>query len=180
MSTAMKSKDEFPSPQKTGNIRALVADLGSDDGMTRVKARKQFVKMGPKAIDYLMELVYDSRQILRWEAIKALGDIGDPRATPLLIDALEDEDSEIRWLASKGLVHIGNPILKPLLETLLQKWDSAIFREGVHRALYFMHPEKLLLREKIEELLKALSDEEALEEVPLIARDILNRLKFHE
>ena len=39
---------------------------------------------------------------------------------------------------------------------------------------------KLLLREKIEELLKALSDEEALEEVPLIARDIINRLKFHE
>lgn len=180
MNTAMLSKEEFSSPQKPGNIRALIADLGSDEGMTRIKARKKFVKMGPKAIDYLREPVYDSRQIIRWEAVKTLGDISDLRAAPLLIDALEDEDSEIRWLAAKGLVRISTPMLKPLLETLLQKWESAIVRESVHRVLYFLHPKELLLREKTEQLLKALSNDETAEEVPLITKDILNRLKFYE
>jgi HEAT repeat protein len=47
-------------------------------------------------------------------AIKALGQIGDPRAVGPLIVALKDQNGDVRDAAAKALVQIGAPAVEPL------------------------------------------------------------------
>jgi len=117
-------------------ISALVGALGIPDGLIRVTARQVLVMIGKEAVAPLTQALTSKDNRQRWEAAKALGQIGDPGATDALITALEDDMFDVRWLASEALVAIGHKAIVPLLRALAKKSESLWLREGAH---HFLH-----------------------------------------
>jgi HEAT repeat protein len=136
---ASKVKQYAPATDKKVSpaiIKKLVNDLCSEDGLIRVRARKRLVALGNQAVRPLKKLLASKREWVRWEAAKALGQIGDPAAARALIKALEDNMFDVRWLAAEGLISMGNRALVPLLEAIKERPDSFWLREGVHHVLH--------------------------------------------
>lgn len=121
------------------NISDFINDLSSDNGIVRRIARQKIVELGADAIDYLLELQNSPKHIVRWEAIKAIEQIGDPLGTPILISALKDDKFDVRWIAAEGLIRIGKPAIKPLMNELVNNSESVIVREGAHHVLKELH-----------------------------------------
>jgi HEAT repeat protein len=83
----------------------------------------------------VLPLLLDKQTYVRWEAAKALSEIGDPGAAPTLVKVLEDHDSGIRWMAAEGLIRTEQAGLLPLLEALLDHSQSIWLREGADHVL---------------------------------------------
>ena len=64
----------------TKNVDSLITDLVCDDVILCQKARRQLVVMGHKAVPSLVEALGNKKYWVRWEAAKALAQIGDPTA----------------------------------------------------------------------------------------------------
>ena len=122
-------------PQRTTtNVELLIGTLGSKDGPTRQKARKQLVALGKPAVSSLTRLLQNSRlDHSRWEAAKALGAIGDSRAIPWLVKSLEDSDTDVAWVAAEALRKFKMDAWSPLLRSLIKSGsDSVLLRQGAH------------------------------------------------
>jgi nucleotide-binding universal stress UspA family protein len=156
-------------------VDSLVGDLASNDGMVRVKARHSLVAIGREAVRPLVEALRSKRHWVRWEAAKALAQIGNPTATQALVDALEDEEFDVRWLAAEGLIHIGAESIEPLLKALIERPDSLWLREGAHHVLHDM--DRGDLDDILRPVLGALEDVEPLLEVPSAAEAALDMIK---
>jgi HEAT repeat protein len=157
------------------SIKSLVEEMGNGDGLVRQEARRKFVGMGRPAIDYLAELMESPKNVLRWEAIKAMEQIADPISVPLFLNALEDDDADVRWIAAEGLIRLGSDSLKPLLEALVNQSTSKLLRDGAHHVLHYFKEGRN--RDDIEALSRALAGEENEERIPLIAEKLLNQIK---
>ena len=118
------------------HLKDLIGALSSFNDLSRVEARKALVAAGSQAIPFLAEALKDSNSVRRWEAAKALGEIGDPNAAPILVKALEDERFEVRWLAAKGLIEMKVKGLKPLFKALMEKPGSSLLLQGAHHILH--------------------------------------------
>jgi len=158
----------------SSTIETLIADLGNDDDMVRVKARQSLVAIGKNAIPSLAEALGSKKYLMRWEAAKALTEIGDPETAPALVQALEDEEFDVRWIAGEGLIKMNISGLKALLQTLQERADSSFLREGAHHVLDDLA--KAGLREPLAPLLGALEGMAPAEEIPLIAHNALEIL----
>lgn len=121
---------------RSTHIKDLIGALSSFNDLSRVEARKALVGLGGQAIPFLAEALNDRNPVRRWEAAKALGEIGDPNAAPILVRALEDERFEVRWLAAKGLIAMKVKGLKPLFKALMEKPDSSLLLQGAHHILH--------------------------------------------
>jgi HEAT repeat protein len=176
MTTDEAKRDDLVRSKDGGRkaIRALVAELGSQDGLVRVRARKSLINIGGRAVKPLVEALASKREWLRWEAAKALEQIGDPAAVQALINALEDRTFDVRWLAAEGLIHTGREALVPLLQELMEHPDSLWLREGVHHVLHDI--EETGLGEILKPVLAALEDIEPSVEVPFAAKKALEAL----
>jgi HEAT repeat protein len=73
-------------------------------------------------INPIVLVLSNKKHWVRWEAAKALGQIGDKSATEALTKALEDNEFDVRWLAAEGLIIIGRDSIKLLLEALGGPW----------------------------------------------------------
>ena len=155
-------------------IGQLIADLYSDDGMKRVRARHFLVALGSEAVAPLIKALSDRNQWVRWEAAKALQQIGDESATQELIRTLEDKTFDLRWLAAEGLISIGRKAVIPLLTQLLDNSDSIRLREGAHHVFHDLEDKDL--QEILAPVLSALEDTDATVEVPLAAKAALDKL----
>lgn len=89
------------------DIASILTQLNSNEGIARQRARERLVKLGASAVPCLIEMLTDPRDHLRWEAAKALSEIGDPKAAPALVQALEDDYCGVRWLAAEALIKLG-------------------------------------------------------------------------
>ncbi|MGO8990695.1 MAG: HEAT repeat domain-containing protein [bacterium] len=158
----------------SSHMKDLIGALSSYNDLSRVEARKALVAMGSQAIPFLAEALKDSNPVRRWEAAKALGEIGDPNAAPILVKALEDERFEVRWLAAKGLIEMNVKSLKPLFEALIQNADSAMLRQGAHHVLHDLA--KGELRIYLAPALIALECMDCAVQVPPVASHALNDL----
>ncbi|HTR82002.1 MAG TPA: HEAT repeat domain-containing protein [Bacteroidota bacterium] len=125
----------------------LVALLRAGDAVVRERARDKIVTLGKPAVPFMIGLLSDKNEHMRWEGCKALGSIVDPAAAPALVDALSDESVEIRWLAAEALIALREKALKPLLETLELKFRSPYVREGAHHVLHALEREDLLSKD---------------------------------
>lgn len=125
----------YSTPPAGTTIRDLINTLTGKDGRARRRAREQLVEMGQAAVSPLLPLLSDKRTYVRWEAAKALSEIGDPGAAPALVKALEDNDPGIRWMAAEGLILAEQAGLPPLLEALLERGESVRVREGADHVL---------------------------------------------
>jgi HEAT repeat protein len=103
--------------------------------MLRQTARRSLVAVGEPAVGALVGALNDKKAYIRWEAAKALGEIGSPKAAPALVRALEDGGFGVRWLAAEGLIALGREGLPPLLQALIERPDSTWLRDGAHHVL---------------------------------------------
>jgi len=117
-------------------IKNLIIALSSANDLTRVKARNELLAIGKPAFASLIEALKDPSHLVRWEAAKALGEVGDPEAAPALVEALEDEEFEVRWRVAEALIRMNTKGLKPLLDALIHHADSTFLREGAHHVLH--------------------------------------------
>lgn len=154
------------------DIDSLIADLSSDDGIIRQRARNELVDIGAPAVEALITALDASARHTHWEAAKALSLIGDSRAVQSLIKMLEEDDVSIRWMAAEGLITIGRDGLKPLLRTLGSRSNSVWLREGAHHVLNDLVNRGLLdeaTRQKVMPVIRALDDVEPAVEVQIAA-----------
>jgi HEAT repeat protein len=159
---------------KAKNIDSLMSDLVCDDVILCQKARRQLVVMGHKAVSSLVKALGNKKYWVRWEAAKALAQIGDPTATAALTKALEDKEFDVRWLAAEGLINIGQKAVAPLLEALINNANSIWLRQGAHHVLHDMNRGNL--DELLRPVMSALEDFEPYVEVPVAARKALDML----
>ena len=120
------------------DMTSLVDELTCDDIIRCQKARRSLVANGHTAVPYLIEALGSSRNWVRWEAAKALSQIGDPSSTDALVKALEDKEFDVRWLAAEGLIAIGRKSVMPLLRALIDNPKSVWLREGAHHVFHDM------------------------------------------
>ena len=156
-------------------MSALVADLGTGDGLVRVRARKCLVAIGSRAVGSLIEALANPKEVVRWEAAKALGQIHDPAAAQALVGVLDDEMFDVRWLAAEGLGAMGCKALVPLLQALSKHPDSVWLRRGAHHVLRNLAAK--CLEDVWRPVLAALENVEPLIEVPFAAMAALDKLK---
>lgn len=156
-------------------IDTLISELAGPNGLKRQDARLKLVEIGKAAVPTLVETLDDQREPVRWEAAKALSQIGEPTAAPALVKALEDENFGVRWLAAEGLIAAGRKGLRPLLQALVHHSDSGWLREGAHHVLRSLIGEPGLY-DLIAPMLAALDDVEPVIEVPLAAQETLDGL----
>lgn len=117
------------------HIEILIQDLASPYRVTRRQARETLVQMGSVTVAPLMEALVNPNYHMRWEAVHALGEIGDPVAAPVLVKCLEDERLEVRWRAAEDLIVFKEAGLVPLLQALSDHPDSIRLREGARHVL---------------------------------------------
>ena len=164
-----------PRREESVTVVTLIADLSSDDGVVRVKARSELVLSGDAAVEPLIEALVAQSQWVRWEAAKALGQIGSPAATNALVKALEDKMFDVRWLAAQALINIGPEAIMPLLKALIERADSTWMREGAHHVLNDLAQGKL--EGVLRPVLAALEDVDSPVELPFAAKTALNSYK---
>ncbi len=177
MITTNEADAELDSTERT-QLRTLISLLSHKDGMKREGARESLVVLGEPAVPMLMAILRDGKNPARWEAAKALSEIGSERSTELLVDCLTDEDSDIRWLASEGIIEIGLPAMKPTLRALLENPDSHWLRESVHHVMHDLHGKQA--RELMHPLLSELREGAPAEIVQSAAREGLKVIEALE
>ena len=116
-------------------LELLFKDLTSRDALKRQKARLTMVEIGRPNIPYLIQLMLDKRDWVRWEAAKGLGEIYDAEAVPHLVQTQLDKMFEVRWLAADGLINIGWRSVTPLIDSLVDHVNSVWIRDGAHHVL---------------------------------------------
>jgi len=155
-------------------IESLVTGLAGKDGIERVRARRSLVTIGADAVPALVEALGSPDQYVRWEAAKALGQIGDPVAAKALLRALEDRTFDVRWLAAEGLIVIGREGLRPLLQALIEQPKPVWLREGAHHVLHDLAHGSL--RTALLPVVEALENVDAVVLAPLAAETALDVL----
>jgi HEAT repeat protein len=158
-------------------IQSLIAQLCGYDAIRREWARKSLVALGHLAVGPLIGLLSDRRQHVRWEAAKALSEMGDAEAAPALVRALEDEDIDVRWLAAVGLAGMRSKCLEHLLSALIARPDSVWLRHGAHHV--FHHLVRKELYHELFPMLNALEHGDPEIGVPLAAYDTMRSLGLH-
>jgi HEAT repeat protein len=169
-------KDNAVSGSKAAKapIKSLIADLASKDGIVRMKARQRLVAYKKRSVAPLIRTMSDENDWVRWEAAKALSQIGNPESIQALLVALADKQFEVRWLAAEGLIRIGRKTIVPMLETLIKHSDSYWLREGIHHVLHDINRGKII--KVLRPVLSALEGPEPSLEVPPAARAALDIL----
>jgi HEAT repeat protein len=136
--------------------KRLIANLRSHDGETRREARIELVFMGKPAVDFLIPMLKDLDDDVRWEAVKALSEIADPRASSDLASLLLDHNFGVRWLASEALISLGREAIQPLLERLQEHPESSWLRRGAHHVLHDLRKKVPDLEEVVGPVITAL------------------------
>ncbi len=145
-------------PEPYSAIKSLISDLHSLNGEVRREARLTLVDIGAPAVPLLISTLKDPDDDVRWEAAKALGEIGDARAASELVNTLMDHNFGIRWVAAEGLIEIGQAALIPLLEKITERSDSTWLRRGAHHVLRDLLKRNPALKSLVGPVIAALED----------------------
>ena len=158
-------------------IKLLIDILKSENGATRQKARKTLVALGKPSVPSLTQALQNSKlDLVRWEAAKALGAIGDTRAIPRLVNALEDSNSDVAWLAAEALRQFKKAAWPPLLRQLIKDGsESALLRQGAHHVL--RNQKENGFNDLLATLREDLESNTFQESTPLAAYAVLKRMK---
>jgi HEAT repeat protein len=157
-------------------ISLLIADLHDADGLKRQKARYALIALNKEAVPALTDIVLKEKGHARWEAIEALGWIGDPEVATILVDNLRDDDVGIRWAAANALIKLGRAAVEPLLAALTEHFDSIWLRQGAHHILHTFKDRGLLYPKEVK-VFEATEGIEPLVEVPWAANAALENLQ---
>ncbi len=165
-----------PGGPSTPSQEELILALSSEDDKVRVKARSSLVALGKAAVPLLAKALKETDNLVRWEAAKALGEIGVSEAGPLLVEALEDEQFDVRWLAAVGLINMNIKGLKPLLHALMERTESVPLRDGAHHVIHDLT--KGELKKYLAPVLSCLESAEPTAECPRVVFHTLEMLEM--
>ena len=107
--TAASQGCSRPSPEP------YIASLKSLQSAQREKAAARLLKYGDEVVPRLIEEADSEYTRVRFEVVRLLGRIKDPRAVPTLIVALDDESAKVAALAAWGLGELQAPEALPHL-----------------------------------------------------------------
>jgi HEAT repeat protein len=121
-----------PEPDPASKMNAIWERiLGPAEG--RQKAREELVALGAEAVPFLLSHIKDPDWSARWEAVEALGNIGDARAVDALIERLVlDENRHVRWRSIPSLFSLKDPTIPEKLARRLEsndpseRWNAAV------------------------------------------------------
>ncbi|MEA2035090.1 MAG: HEAT repeat domain-containing protein [Euryarchaeota archaeon] len=99
-------------------ISGQIEELKSEDKEIRESAIKTLFTIGDRAVEPLIDSLYDELSQERSCAARTLGMIGDERAIEHLIVAMKDDNKNVRETSAQALAKIGEPAVKPLIERL--------------------------------------------------------------
>jgi len=158
------------------SIETLINLLDSSDDKVRRKARKSLVIIGKPVVLSLAEVLQNSKVYkARWEAAKALGEIGDAKAIPALVKALEDPESDVVWLAAEALGKFRKLAWRELLSALIRSGSSVTLRNASHHV--FRNQKEKGFDDLLEALRKALKSGAVSESTPVAASNLLERMR---
>ena len=100
--------------------KTLVSQLGETEVSRRTEAADGLVKMGPEAVDALIEGLSDENPQIREMSVWTLSEIKIPaaRVVPAIITSLTDPEETIRVVGSVALQNIGEPAVPYLIDAL--------------------------------------------------------------
>ncbi len=116
-----EQKNATNSGKQDQNISELIKKLNAKYLSTRLKARKQLVKLGKKAVPELIESAKSGPFRTRKNAIIALGKIQDKRSLPVLIKQYTSENVDLRVASRKAIESFGLKALDALMEYTRKK-----------------------------------------------------------
>jgi HEAT repeat protein len=103
-------KPDVEKLERNKDVDGLIKALGyTKDSQVGYDAAKALGKMGISAVDPLIAALRDSEWVVRRNAAKALGAIGDSKAVDPLVTALKDSHDSVRLEAAEALGAIGDP-----------------------------------------------------------------------
>jgi HEAT repeat protein len=132
------------------------------------------VALGAPAVGPLVEALSGGEDEVRWEAARALAEIGDRAAAPALVAALEDPSCDVRWIAGVALIALERGGLVPLLRALVERASARRLRQGAHHVLYGLSSRGWA--DQVAPVLSALEDIEPAAAVPLAAQSVLDSI----
>ena len=121
-----------PSPEP------YIALLKSMQSAQREKAAGKLLKYGDEVVPRLIEEADSEYTRVRFEVVRLMGRIRDPRAVPTLIRALDDKSAKVAALAAWGLGELKAPEALPHLLRYTREVSTDL-RAEVIRALGFCY-----------------------------------------
>jgi len=160
----------------SADVALLIRRLYTGTAHARQSARQSLVALGGPAIGPLTDILLDPKQDweARWEAAKALGEMGTSAVAPTLVRALEDPDFGVRWVAAEGLADLGRAGLPALMRGLIERPNSIWLRRRAHQALRMLAERGH--RELVAPVLAALEGTEPQATLPIAAERVLAQL----
>lgn len=120
--------------REPASVPALISALTGDRySGVRWKAAEALARIGPPAVEPLIQALGNQDDDARWKAAIALGEIGDPRAIAPLLALLEDEDRFVQSRAAYALGQFGTLSLPALIAAMENQ--SPHVRRGAALAL---------------------------------------------
>jgi hypothetical protein len=105
-----------------GDSVAVAALLDALSAANEVLANQIFhslVKLGYAAVPALIATCSNPSPWIRWQCMRALGEIGDPHAISALALALADNDRSVAWMAARSLHTFGACAVGLVLQRLI-------------------------------------------------------------
>jgi HEAT repeat protein len=158
-----------PTPATTfqTEMEEWLQELESRAGPDRERARRALIALGSPAVPALCQALRHSDEKVRWEAAKALGELGDPAAAPALVETLSDPSFAVHWLAARALVALREDALLPLLHVLASGSGPDRLWAGAHHVIGAFP--KAVRTPELERLLQTLDGPEPEIEAPQAA-----------
>ena len=103
--------------------------------------------LSPRWFPTVVSEMQNSDPEIRFEAVRASGEIGDERTVDLLLDLVDDEDAEVRMAAIAALGQIGGKVAVGALRRLARDGDPVAretAQEALNQALTSNDPMRLL------------------------------------
>ena len=139
--------------------------------MLREGLRVRFVSQGQKSVQILHRCLSSHDEHVRWEAAKALSEIGGAAAMEVLAGALQDESLDVRWVAAEGLIEAWEASLEPVLHQLIAHAGLVAVRESARWIIgAVLHERDVSF---LKPVLHALNNRAPIFEVPLAAYEAL-------
>jgi HEAT repeat protein len=95
----------------------------------------QLVALGPEGVGPLLDLLRTGPPNKQFSAVKALGEINDPRVRPAMLEALRKPSPSVRIAALSALERLADEEAFPAIERLLQDSNASVRGAAVEAAL---------------------------------------------
>ena len=137
-------------------VPVLLTALQTADEQLGSQIFQALVKLGQPAVPSLMTASTSHSAWMRWQCVRALGEICDDRAIPVLVHALTDSDHSVAWMGAKSLARFGKHALEPTLRLLVTAETSPWLVETASYVLHELYLQNLRLKPYLEPVVQSM------------------------